>query len=436
MAPSPDLSELPDQAPLTAATARQNLVQLIQLRWIAVAGQLVTIAVVQWGLHIDLPLGAMALVLVIFVAANIASLQRLRWPRPITNRELFFGLTFDAVVLTSLLFLSGGPTNPFTSLYLLQVILGAVLLEAWAVWAMVGVALAGFIGLTFAYQPLVLPPHGPPLLTLYIAGALIGFALDAVLLVVFIGRINRNLRQRDARLAELRQTAAEEDHIVRMGLLASGAAHELGTPLGTLDVILGDWRRLPAVTRDPELAQDVEVMRAEVARCKAIVTGVLASAGEARAEAAGVSGLKAWLKDVFDDWAAYHPAGVALYDDGLASDPVVVADSALRQAITNLLENAFEASPEAIWMKTQLIDGTLRIRIQDAGPGFPPEALAEIGKPYQSTKQRLGSGLGLFLVVNVVRKLGGRLEARNRPTGGAEVSVTLPISALTVREAA
>ena len=87
-----------------------------------------------------------------------------------------------------------------------------------------------------------------------------GFVLNAALLVVFVTRINRNLRERDAQLADLRQRAAEEEHIVRMGLLASGAAHELGTPLATLSVILGDWRRMPDFAADPELAEEIDEM--------------------------------------------------------------------------------------------------------------------------------------------------------------------------------
>jgi two-component system sensor histidine kinase RegB len=291
-----------------------------------------------------------------------------------------------------------------------------------------------FFGLTFAHLPLQLPHGGPDLLTLYVRGALVGFVLDAVLLVIFISRINANLRTLDAQLAALRQRALEEDHIVRMGLLASGAAHELGTPLATLDVILGDWRRMPKLAQDPELAEEVEEMRAEVARCKAIVTGVLISAGEARGEAAGAASLKAYLSDMFEDWKVRRAPPVAIYRDELDSDPVIVADSALRQAIHNLLDNAVEASPNAVWMDTRLADGQLLVRIRDLGRGFTEDMLAELGKPYQSTKGRLGSGLGLFLVVNVVRKLGGRVEARNREVGGAEVLISVPLSVLAVEE--
>ncbi len=421
-----------EQAPLTVATARSNLMLLSQLRWIAAAGQLVTILVVEVWLHIRLPVAEMGLALAILAIGNLLSLMRLGLPAPVSNQELLLSLIFDAIILTVQLYLSGGATNPFASLYLLQVILAAVLLEAWATWAMVGVAIVCYLGLTLDYRPLALPPGGPGLFRLYIVGALIGFALDAVLLVFFMSRINANLRHRDARLAALRQRAAEEDHIVRMGLLASGAAHELGTPLSTVDVILGDWRRMPKLMADPELAHEIEEMRSEIARCKAIVTGVLLSAGEARPEAAGAERLRTWLSDLFTEWKLRRAPWVARYDDGLRSNPRIVADSALKQALLNLLDNAIEASPEAVRMHARIEQDQLVVTVEDEGPGFTPEMLGSLGKPYSSTKGRRGGGLGLFLVVNVLRKLGGQVEARNREGGGASVTVTAPLSVLAI----
>jgi two-component system sensor histidine kinase RegB len=421
-----------DHAPLASATARENLKQLVHLRWIAVAGQVFTIAIAAIELHVRLPIPLLAVVLAAFVAGNLVSQLRTRSAARITNNELLLALTFDAFVLTALLYLSGGATNPFVSLYLLQVILGALLLEAWAVWAILGVIIFCFVGLTRAYRPLIFPTDGFDPFTLYIAGTVIGFVLNAVLLVIFIGRITANLRQRDLRIADLRQRATEEDHIVRMGLLASGAAHELGTPLATLDVILADWRRMPRLADDPEIAQEIEDMRSEVARCKAIVTGVLLSAGEARAEAAGVSELKPYLADVFAEWKARRATDIATYDDELEANPAIFADWALNQALCNILDNALEASPHWVQMGSRLIGDELALTVRDSGPGFPPEILAEFGKPYQSTKGRPGGGLGLFLVSNVARRLGGRVAARNLPGGGAEITILLPVRALEV----
>ena len=169
-----------------------------------------------------------------------------------------------------------------------------------------------------------------------------------------------------------------------------------------------------------------------MARCKAIVTSVLISAGEARGEAASVSGLKAYLHDIFDEWKSRHAAAVATFEDRLDMDPSVVADSALRQALNNLLDNALEASPDEVCMSASFEAGELVLVVQDAGPGFSPRMLDDIGRPYHSSKGRLGGGLGLFLVVNVVRKIGGRFLVRNRDTGGAEVKVVLPLRALVI----
>src|SRR5882724_10859783 len=267
------------------STGLENMRQLIQLRWIAVVGQIATIAVVNFGFDIHLPLRQMSVVLICLVAFNIGSMLRWRSHREVTNGELFFALLVDVTTLTAQLYLSGGATNPFSFLYLLQVILGAVLLRAWSVWTMVAITAGCFTGLTLFYRPLALPgDYYGMLFGPYIEGTLICFALNAALLVIFITRINRNLRARDARLADLRERAAEEEHIVRMGLLASGAAHELGKPLSTVSVILGDWRRMPSIAADAQLLEEIDDSQAQVQRCKTSCSGILLSAGEARGD--------------------------------------------------------------------------------------------------------------------------------------------------------
>jgi two-component system sensor histidine kinase RegB len=418
------------------ATARKNMLQLTHLRWIAVFGQVATILIVQSVFQIALPLAGMSLVIAALVVLNVVSLLRLRTSTSVSNREIFLGLALDALALTAQLYFSGGATNPFTALYLLQVILGAVLLEVWSTWSMVAITVACFFSLTLVYRPLALPSHhGGELFSLHIQGTLVGFILDAALLVVFMTRINANLRARDARLADLRQRAAEEDHIVRMGLLASGAAHELGTPLATLDVILGDWRRMPKLAEDPDLAREIEDMRSEVRRCKAIVTGVLLSAGEARGESLGVTTLKAFLDDVIDDWRSTRTAPDATYQVQFSNDVAIVSDSALKQVIHNVLDNALEVSPRHMDVTAGRLADQLVFTVSDRGPGFTAETLADLGKPYNSSKGRPGGGLGLFLVVNVLRKLGGEVKAENRPGGGARVTLLLPLAALMLETA-
>jgi two-component system, sensor histidine kinase RegB len=412
-------------------TDKKNLLLLIQLRWLAVGGQVVTIFIVHVGLGIALPLVPMAAVIAFLVGLNIVSLWRLRMQDTVTNTKLFLELLLDVAALTVQLYLSGGATNPFISLYLLQVILGAVLLDAWSTWALVGITSACFIGLGTTYHEIDrLDAQMVDPLSLQTQGMFICFALAACLLVLFITRINGNLRARDAHLADLRQRSVEEDHIVRLGLLASGAAHELGTPLSTLSVILNDWRRMPKLMDDPEIGPELGEIQGQLDRCKEIVSGILLSSGQARGEGTVRTTVNAFLDAVIAEWQASRSPAHMEYSNAFGADEPIVSDIALKQILFNVLDNAQEASPD--WMSVGVAreSDTLMITVLDRGPGFGADMLAEFGKPYRSTKRRAGSGLGLFLVVNVVRKLGGAVTPGNRLQGGAKVELSLPLDAL------
>ncbi|QKS01790.1 HAMP domain-containing histidine kinase [Sphingomonas sp. CL5.1] len=416
--------------------ARRNLLLLILLRWLAVGGQLATILVVEFGMGIRLPLAPMLTTLAGLVVLNLVQLATARFP--VTNAELLGALLIDVAALGVQLALSGGATNPFVTLFLLQVVLGAVLLEAWSSWLLVAVTSAAFALLAFVHRPLPLPPEFASRLSVpYMLGSWFNFTLAAVLAVLFVTRGAANLRQRDAHLAAMRSLAAEQEQIVRMGLLASGAAHELGTPLSTLSVTLGDWRHEAEARAFPRLAGEIAELEAEVARCKEILAGILFAAGEVTGEAPARTTLRRFVQRIVERWG--RPELVTL-DDCLWRDPPIVADRALAQTIVNLLDNAIEAGASHVTLTYALDDAgdggeeEIVIAARDDGRGFPPEFLDGIGRPYQSSKERRGAGLGLFLASNVLRTLGGSLEARNDPRGGAVVVLRLPLATLSLEK--
>ncbi|HEY0621796.1 ATP-binding protein [Sphingomonas sp.] len=411
---------------IAETAAAENMRQLIQLRWIAVAGQTLAILLVHFGLRVPLPVVEMLGVAALLAVANLLATMALPRHR-VHDAEVMLALLIDMGVLTLQLYFSGGATNPFISLYLLQVVLGAILLPPAAVAILVAATACSYALLTVSYVPLLLPAglvvaHGD----LFAIGHWVGFVMVASLLVLFIVRISRNLRARDAHVADLRQHAAEEEGIVRMGLFASGAAHELGTPLGTLSVILADWRRVPAIAGDAQLAEEVEEMQAEVQRCKAIVSDILHSAGRPRGEAMQSMAAAAFLTELAEAWQPTHPQVPIATSTKDAGPAVIAVDPALRQAVANLLDNAAEASPFGLRLTGKVEEGMLAIVVRDYGPGFDPEALAHVGELYRSTKGA-GHGLGLFLASNVARRMGGRIEARNPAGGGAEVRLILPL---------
>ncbi|MEN3746634.1 ATP-binding protein [Sphingomonas sp. HF-S3] len=414
---------------------RRNMSLLIQLRWIAVGGQLATIGLVHGLMGIRLSLPVLLIAPALLVAFNFASLLLVRHRREVTNSELTAALLLDVAALAWLLYWTGGSTNPFTSLFLLQVVMGAVLLRPATSWLLMGAALVALGWLSIDSRPLALPPaYRDDVFGLYLLGSFVSLTLIAVLLVAFVTRISRNLRDRDASLAAIRQRAIEEDHIVRIGLLASGAAHELGTPLSSLSVLIGDWKSMPRLAGDRELQEDLADMDAAVRRCKTIVSGILNSAGEARGIAPQVTTMRGFLNAIVTEWSASRLPGAVHYEDRFGEDIAIVSDPALRQVIANVVDNAGEVSPNWVGITAAREEDALILEIADRGPGFSQEMLESFGKPYRSTKGKPGGGLGIFLLVNVLRKLGGTASAANREEGGAVVRIRLPLSALAYRK--
>lgn len=410
---------------------RDYLRLLTQLRWIAVAGQLATMAVVDDLMGVPLPLAPMLGVVIGLVAWNFASILRARSARPVASVEIFAGLLVDVLMLAAQLYLSGGATNPFVSLFLLQVILGAVLLgPRWAA-ALTAVTLVAFVGLAEWHRPLSLPHHhSGDFFDLHVLGMFVCFALTAGLLLFFLARIAAKQRAQERRLAELRQRAADEAHVTRMGLLAAGAAHELGTPLSTLSVVLNDWARLDLFREDAEARAELATLTGQVERCKTIVSGVLQSSGAPRGEGTVRTTVRAFLDEAAAEWSAHARSPAFTYENAFGPDMEIVSDVAVKQVVGNLLDNAIDAGSPALGLTARRSEDSLVIVVWDDGPGFDPDILARLGQPYVTTRARPGGGLGLFLVTNVVRRLGGTVAAANRPGGGAVVTVTLPLAGL------
>lgn len=420
-----------DETNVLNETGHKNMLHLIHLRWLAVGGQIATILVATWGFGIQLPMFNMLAVMVCLIAFNIGSHLRWHEERVVSNRELFLAMLVDIASLTAQLYFTGGINNPFVFLFLLQVILSAVLLRAESTWLVVAITTLCLAFLSIFNKPLVWPLNSPyKLADLYATGLVICFVLNAALLVIFITRIGRNLRAGYAALASLRQRAAEEDHIVRMGLLASGAAHELGTPLATMSVVLGDWKRMPQFSNDPAMLEEIEEIEGQLLRCKSIVSGILLSAGETRGESSSKTSLNEFFESLVEEWESSRPAQHFEYNNTIEEEFTVAFDSTVKQMLFNVLDNALEVSPNWLRFEVSKVRDQLFLTVTDQGPGFRADILEQVGTPYNSSKGRPGGGLGLFLVLNVARTLGGTLTVNNRKEGGAEVVIALPLNAM------
>jgi two-component system sensor histidine kinase RegB len=419
--------------PSDSSSAAINLQRLVLLRWLVLAGQ----ALAVWGavgpLGVALPWRTLAAVIAVMALINLGTGLRLTRPWPVSERELFAQLLLDVAAFTVLLYLSGGSSNPFVTLYLLPLALTAAALPAAYTWTMAGVTSACYTVLHFyAWQ---LPAatdhrhHASSDFGLHVLGMWVGFVLSAAIIAGFAVRMAATVRARDQALAAMREQQLKHERILALGTLAAGAAHELGTPLSTMAVLLKDLK--PA---GPVPAESLAILRDQVARCKEILQSLSASAGATRAESGASLALDDYLRELVRKWLVTRP-GVRAEPRlaGSAPAPRIVAEQTLSQAITNLLNNAADASPDAVEIEARWTDHELTLEIADRGAGLAPEAAQQAGAAIFTTKEPgAGLGLGLFLAYTTLSRLGGAVRLLNRDGGGVLCRLTLPLAQIKV----
>jgi two-component system sensor histidine kinase RegB len=406
-----------------------NLRRLFLLRSIAIAGQAAAIAVAVMLFDTPLPVTPMAAVIAALIAVNLRTWLRLRSSAPVRDAELFAELLADVAALTALLYLSGGSTNPFVSLFLLPLSVAAIALPPRYAWTMAALTMACYSLLMFFYRPLANSHelHGSSF-NLHVLGMWVNFLVSAVLIAAFVAGMSMSLRARDRQLAAARERALRDEQVLALGTFAAGAAHELGTPLSTIAVLTRELERDHAAT--PGLNEDLALLRAQVDNCKRIITELTAAAGQARAGDAAPQSIEDFLRGVVERWSLIRPQvqpRVLLAGSGPA--PEIVGEETVRQTLVNILNNAADASPQDVEVEGRWDEREITIEVRDRGPGISDETAARAGRSLFSTKSE-GRGIGLFLANATIERLGGRVTLFNRDGGGGCTRVQIPLARL------
>jgi two-component system sensor histidine kinase RegB len=258
----------------------------------------------------------------------------------------------------------------------------------------------------------------------------LNFLVSAVIICGFVVRMASAIRRRDAQLAKQKEDALRNERIVALGTLAAGAAHALGTPLSTMAVVLGEMADEHGQT--PQLATDIATLRAQVARCKQTITRMVAASGQARAEGGSALPVDEFIHATLERWQLTRPSVRIMQTiDGITPGPSIVTEQTIEQAITNLLDNAADASSQNVELDCRWDDERLYLEIRDRGPGLSAELEARIGHGFFTTKPAgEGNGIGLLLARATVERLGGLIRLRAREGGGAVTQLELPLAAL------
>jgi two-component system sensor histidine kinase RegB len=269
----------------------------------------------------------------------------------------------------------------------------------------------------------MLPAHD---LDLHVFGMWFGFVFSAVLVAYFVVEMADTLRARDQSLAEAREQSLRNERVVALGTLAAGAAHEMGTPLGTMAILIGEIQ--DECENDAELAGKMKILREQVSRCKQALSVMSATAGEIRAESGHLTSVTSYVDSVVKSWKQQRPKSVLdVRKSGPQPPPGILAEQTLTHALINILNNAAEVSPEGIKLAVRWDTASLTLSILDSGPGIAPAVSEQIGKAPVSTKDQ-GLGVGLFLAFATINRLGGAIEMTPRAKGGTHTKIVLPVA--------
>ncbi len=421
-----------------------DIAWLFLLRRSALAGQFLTILFVRFGLGVPLPMVPL-LAIVGTTALSVVVLEIWQYRRPgdigrrIAGVEGFV-MVFDTVLLTGLLYYTGGPENPFAIFYLVHILLSAVLLGGG--WALGLMSLSGicYLALFVRSHPLEalrtrggVEVMGVNSIRLY--GLFVAFAATAGLLVYFVTRIKAALARRDQALAEERDRRARREKVDALVTLTAGAAHELATPLSTIAVVVGELENELKTRAGWEngLGEDFKLIKQELRRCRGILDQMAGRAGDPLGEGLESLPLGDFIEEVVEPLHAGARLRLEWSGEESPRTRVEVPRKALRRALRGLIKNALDASSEDeivdLRIETYPRNHAWTLRIEDRGEGMSPEVLARAGDPFFTTKSPgSGMGLGIYLARSVIERLGGELEISSVQGQGTVMRLRLPLS--------
>jgi two-component system sensor histidine kinase RegB len=411
-----------------------NFSFLVRLRWGAIAGQVFTIFAVRQFLATALPLGALGTIVGIELLSNLACAAWSRRGGAVRESLIFAIMGADVILLSALLYFTGGPFNPFSFLYLVEIALGSVILRERSTWALVLLALGCSAFLFVAHHELPLPTmshgaHSEASLNIHLWGMWVAFAVAAAFIVYFLMRVTRALGTRETELARAQERSARAEKLASLATLAAGAAHELATPLSTIALVAKELERTLTAAEFTEAAADARLMREQVERCRTILDQMASSAGTTTGEALVSLSASELLARSVAELAPKPQVRVELPPEAAATR-LELPPRAIAQAIRGIVKNAQDASPadHVVVVRAYATSALLTVEVRDAGAGMPAQVLARAGEPFFTTKSPgQGMGLGLFLARAVLERLGGELRLDSTPGRGTIARIGLPV---------
>lgn len=403
---------------------------LIRLRWMAVIGQSVTVLLVYFVLKFPLPIASCFFAIAMSAALNVALRFRFPLNRRLDESSASILLAYDVIQLSLLLWLTGGLANPFSILFLAPVMISAVSLSGIRTFMLATLMSISATILAFFHLPIPwLEGQTLQLPVLYILGIWISIILGAGFTWVYASRVAREAQMLSDALAATELVLAREQHLTQLDGLAAAAAHELGTPLATITLVIKELSAI--LPKEGPIAEDMVLLNQEALRCRTILSK-LKSLDNGTGGMLDSLSLSLLIEEVINPQKDFG-VSVHVSKQGEGREPVIQRNPGILYGLGNLVENAIDFAKTRVDISASWSDHFVKITIQDDGPGFSPDILMKLGEPYvtladdtrRAKGEEGGLGLGLFIAKTLLERSGAMVRTENAkaPAKGAIVEI-------------
>lgn len=422
---------------------KQNLRWLLLIRWLLMLSLMLGVGFAYFQLHLDLPYFAfLAIVFLIFIF-NIVTWLRLQKTWAVKPLEFFLQIFVDIIGVTFLFYLSGGASNPFVSYYLVPLsIASATLPWRYTGW-LTALAAACYTLLLFYHVPI---PDISPLATMDVGhgaeqgmsmvsainahtlGMWFNFIVSASLITFFVVRMSHALKQQQQQLNDYREENLRDEQVLAVATLAAGTAHELGSPLTTIKLLLNEMAH--DYHDNSDLEKDLQELQKQVDICSHTLKDLVRQAEANQSLDESEEKASVYCQRIIERWLVLRPDVVAnIKIQETAADILLQFHSTVEQAIINLLNNAADASVNKVCVEMSWSPDNLQIIIVDDGSGVAPEIKAQLGQAFVTNKRK-GLGLGVFLSNATISRYGGSIKLLDQEPSGTRLEIDLPINTI------
>lgn len=394
---------------------------LLGMRLSIVAIQLIALAIAETMMVLEYRAEALLSCLLYAVLATLGWLWFTRRP-PQAAITVSAGLALDLILIGCWLLLTGGYTNPFTSLLLLPIAVAVILVPLSQSIALTGSGIAVYTLLVIWHTPVTNAPHSTDMAQLHLFGMWATFALTSAILLLVVGTLARRVQRQQAQLAHIRETRLRDEQIIALGLSAAGIAHRVGTPLNTMTLLVEEMR---AGLDGQSLNQDLDLMAQQLTLCSRHLQQLTEAASQAKTAQLETISVHDWLARLRESATLLWPASAIEWRQPFP-DSVIAVDTTLDQAILNLIANALTASPEWVAISARNADtNSVELVVEDQGEGLDTGIHASPGQEVVNSDN--GLGVGLFLSNATIQRFGGTLKAQSSAAGTTMI-IELPRS--------